>query len=94
MKRAAWKVVAGLILLAVALEAGDYAWLRLRIARNQDPYDHVQVQTVQVIPHKGNKAEYVPLEPVGETCVRSLFPHMGYQTCWYLRRHTQQQINY
>jgi hypothetical protein len=28
------------------------------------------------------------------TCVHSLFPHMGYQPCWYLSRHSEQRTNY
>jgi hypothetical protein len=78
----------------VVLFVGDYSWLRVRAARNQNPYDIVQIQVVEQIPQKGNKAEYVPQDPRMQSCVRSIFPHENQQPCWYLRRHTQQQINF
>jgi hypothetical protein len=94
MKRALSLAVGGLIVITACLYVGDYAWLRLRISRNQNAYDTMQVEIVEQIPQKGNKAEYVPEEPQTQICVRSLFPHLGDQPCWYLRRHTQQQVNF
>ena len=88
-----WRSIGALVVAAAVLFTLDYLWLRLRISRNQG-YDSVQVDVVYQIPQKGNKAEYVAAEPQSQTCVRSLFPHLGSQPCWYLRRHTQQQINY
>lgn len=87
------RLLAWLLLATAVLYACDYGLLRVRVARNQG-FDSVQVDVVYQIPQKGNKAEYVPAEPQTQTCVRSLFPHMGSQPCWYLRRHTQQQVNY
>lgn len=94
MKRALALGIAGLLLVAALVYVLDYAWLRFRIARHQNAYDTVQVQVVEQIPQKGNKAEYVPEDPQQQTCVRSLFPHSGNPPCWYLRRHAQQQVNF
>ena len=49
----------------------------------------VKVQPFYVIPHKDGKAELVFGDPVNQTCVHSLFPHLGYSTCWYLNRKNQ-----
>lgn len=80
--------------MAIIFYLADYAWLSLRISRHQNAYENLQVEVVDQIPQKGNKAEYVPEAPQTQTCVRSVFPHLGDEPCWYLRRHTQQQVNY
>ena len=88
-------IAAGFVVAAfLTLYLADYAWLRIRLARSANVYDTVQVEVVEQIPQKGNKAEYVPQDPQTQTCVRSLFPHLDDQPCWYLRRHTFQQVNY
>ncbi len=79
---------------AIVLFAADYAWLRVRIARSDAAFDTVRVDVVEQIPQKGNKAEYVPEDPQLQSCVRSIFPHMDQQPCWYLKRHAHQQINF
>lgn len=84
-----------LLVAVVVLYAGDYGWLRMRAARDRaTAFDSVLVSVVDQIPQKGNKAEYVPEEARLESCVRSLFPHLGDPPCWYLRQHTLQQVNY
>ncbi|HEY3929574.1 MAG TPA: hypothetical protein VGL89_14460 [Candidatus Koribacter sp.] len=93
MKRILLRMLAGLLLAAALFYAADYAWLRVRVGRNA-AFDTVQVEIVDQIPQKGNKAEYVPQEPQMQTCVRSILPHLGDQPCWYLRRHSSQQVNF
>ena len=39
-----------------------------------------------------NQIEYSTGTPVTQTCVDALMPHFGYLPCWYLRRHTLQQV--
>lgn len=56
------------------------------------PLDTVQVQRTYEIPHKDGRAEFAFAEPQTVTCVRSIFPHLGYSPCWYLKRHSQQMI--
>ncbi len=79
---------------AALLFVADYAWLRLRVAKNEGAFDSVQIEVVDQIPQKGNKAEYVPEDPQMQSCVRSIFPHLNQRPCWYLKRHTHQQINF
>jgi hypothetical protein len=53
----------------------------------------VNVQTSYAVKQKDGKVEYYFNPPENQTCVRSLFPHMGYPPCWYLARKRAQQIN-
>jgi hypothetical protein len=39
-----------------------------------------------------NQVEYSIGTPVMEQCVDALMPHFGHKPCWYLQRHTIQQI--
>jgi hypothetical protein len=82
-------VTAGLLAL---LYVGDYLAVRYRIPKNRDPYGVVQVQTFYVVPQKNRKPEFYFLEPENQVCVNSLFPHLGYKPCWYLRRRKQNRV--
>ena len=83
------------ILAAVALVfLGDDLLLRFRIHQGGNPYGQVTVHRLDAIPEKNGKVEYVPEEPVAETCIHSLFPHIGYLPCWYLSRRTEQRVSY
>jgi len=88
MKGMVWK--AGLVVLVTAalLWLGDYVKLKL---------NHSQVSTVTVrrfyaIDKKANKVEYIFDSARDQSCVNSLFPHMGQVPCWYLRRHAEERI--
>ena len=93
VKRALALVVA----LAAVVYAGDYAVVRLRAAypRLGNAFDSVQMERLLAIPLKNGRTEYEldALQPeVTITCVRALFPHLGYQPCWYVRRQSQKPI--
>ena len=93
VKRAAVLVVA----LAAILYAGDYAVVRLRASypRLGNAFDSVQVVRLLAIPLKNGRIDYEldALQPEATvTCVRALFPHLGYQPCWYVRRQSQKPI--
>jgi hypothetical protein len=92
MRHYVLRAVGAVLLIAIASYIADYTWLKSRMIRGLNPYDTVTIQRVYVIPQKGNKAEYVPADPDQQICVRSLFPHSANQPCWYLRRHTVQQL--
>jgi len=85
-------VVAVLAFCAV-LYAGDYAVVRYRIARNRNAFGTVQVQPYYTVPLKDGKTEFMFLDSQNQTCVRSLFPHLGRTPCWYLNRHRNQATN-
>ncbi len=85
-------LLGALILLAAAYLV-DYAVLRFRLASNRSATATVTVRPVYSVPQKNRSTEFLLGDPQDETCVNSLFPHMGDSPCWYLRRHKEQQIN-
>jgi hypothetical protein len=82
-----------LISLAIVYVCDDLS-VRYRIPRGRQPLGTVTVQRFDAIPEKNGKTEFAFEDPVTQTCVHSLFPHLGYQPCWYLNRHSVQRINY
>jgi len=56
------------------------------------PVEHINVGRVYAAVNHYNQVEYSIGTPVIQTCVESLMPHFGYAPCWYLQRHTIQQI--
>jgi hypothetical protein len=80
--------------LMVALYVGDDLSVRYRIPKSRQPFSTVTIRRFDAISEKNNKTEYVYEDPVAVTCVRSLFPHLGYSPCWYLSRHAEQRINF
>lgn len=86
-----------IVALAAIVYAGDYALVRLRVAnpRMGKAFDSVQVVRLLAIPLKSGKVDYEldATQPEATvTCVRALFPHLGYQPCWYVRRQSQKPI--
>jgi hypothetical protein len=82
------------LVLMVALYVGDDLSVRYRIPKSRQPFSTVTIRRFDAISEKNNKTEYVYEDPVAVTCVRSLFPHLGYSPCWYLSRHAEQRINF
>jgi hypothetical protein len=86
------RIVAGIVLAAVLVFGLDYGVLRVRVATNEDAYGTVTVRPYYAIPLKSKKTELTFEDPRDETCVNSMFPHMGYTPCWYRRTHKQEQM--
>jgi hypothetical protein len=85
----------GLLALAVALALAyvvDAAVLRYRAATNRNAFATLTVHPYYAMDRKDKKTEFIYDEPHDETCVNSLFPHMGDSPCWYLRRHTDEKL--
>ena len=72
---------------------GDYLSLRYRFPNHREQFGSIQVRTYYAVPMKNRSTEYMFNPPAPRTCVNSLFPHFGDTPCWYLRRHTRQEIN-
>lgn len=88
------KTVLSIVLaLCALLYAGDYAAVRYHIPRNRDPLGTVEVQPYYAVPLKGGKTEFMFLKPENQVCVNSLFPHLGHNPCWYVRRHRDKPVN-
>jgi hypothetical protein len=75
------------------LYAGDYASVRFHIPRSRETTSTVEVQPYYAVPLKGGKTEFMFLKPENQVCVNSLFPHLGYNPCWYVRRHRDKPVN-
>ena len=86
------RVLAVILIASVLVFAVDYAVLRYRVATNSNPYGTVRVRPYYAIPQKSKKTELDFEDPVDETCVNSLLPHMGYTPCWYRVTHTSEQL--
>jgi hypothetical protein len=85
-------LIAALGCLAVVYGADDLS-IRYRIPKSRQAFGTVTIRRYDAISEK-SKTEFVFEEPINQTCVQSLFPHLGYQPCWYLSRHGEQRINY
>lgn len=85
LKRLGVAVVALLIIWYV----GDYVSLKMRRA----PTSTVQITRFYAVPQKDGKTSFEPGQQETQTCVNSMFPHMGYNPCWYVKRYRNQQIN-
>jgi hypothetical protein len=83
------RIATVLVVLVIVLYIGDYTALRLR----GEPTATVQINKVYAVPQKSGKTEFEPGEPETQTCVNSIFGHLGYSPCWYVRRHRNQQVN-
>ncbi|HUP04261.1 MAG TPA: hypothetical protein VMU19_09745 [Bryobacteraceae bacterium] len=82
-----FRLLAFLVALSLAaLYGGDYVAARFRIPNNRQTLGSVQVRTSYAVTLKSGKVEYTLGDWETETCLRSLFPHLGYQPCWRLRR--------
>ena len=92
MKRTAVITILSLVTLAGMAYVGDYAILRYRVAANRAPFGNVAVRSYYAVQEKNNKTEYVFKSLEDQTCVHSLFPHLGCPPCWYLNRHLEKQI--
>jgi hypothetical protein len=81
------------VALFALLYAGDYAVVRIPIPSSRNPYGEVTVRPYLDVKLKNGKSDLYFLDPQKKTCVNSLFPHMGYTPCWYLRGHARQRID-
>jgi hypothetical protein len=82
------------VALVCILYAGEFISVKYGIPASRKPFDVVQINKYYAVPQKGGKTEFEPGEPETQTCVNSVFPHLGYSPCWYVNRHRNQQINF
>ncbi len=91
MRRRLLQTVAGVVGLAGLLYLGDYASVRFPIPRGKQPFGTVTVYHYLAIQEKNNRQEFVFQGTEQQTCVHSLFPHMGSAPCWYAGKHTEKR---
>lgn len=87
------KAILALALLAGLAYAGDYISLRFGIPSHRTQFDSVAVQKMYAVKLKNGQTSYMLDQPQTVDCVNSLFSHFGDTPCWYLKRHTQIQID-
>jgi hypothetical protein len=92
VKRRLKTIISIVVLAAAVLYLGDLASLRFRIP-DREPYSSVMVRQFYAVAQKDKSVEYMFQPPAQQECVNSLFPQFGDEPCWYLKRHTRQQIN-
>ena len=82
-----------LLAIPALLYAIDFLLLRYKVATNGAAFDTVTVKPYVAVPRKDKKEEYMFDDPEQDTCVNSLFPHLGDSPCWYLKKHKQKRID-
>ena len=91
MKTIILKSLAGLVCAAALSYGADWIVFRIRLARGS-AFNNVTVNAYYAVPQKNGKTEYDFESSGPEACANAIFPHMGYLPCWYLRKHTDQEI--
>jgi len=80
------------VVLLALVYAADYAVVRIPIPQGRAVYGSVTVRPYYDVGLKGGKSEFYFLDPQNQPCVNSLFPHLGFNPCWYVRKHTHPRI--
>jgi hypothetical protein len=97
LRRLLLRIVAAVFLSALSLTifayGADYAAFRYRVAANRQVFGQVTILPYYAVPQKSGKTQFIFNPPEVRTCVHALFPHAGYEPCWYLQRHTEQRTD-
>ena len=80
------------ILAAGILYLADFLSLRLHVPA-RDPLGAVTVHTYYSVKLKNGRTEFDYVGDHDVNCSNSVLPQMGVKPCWYVSRHTQEQIN-
>ncbi len=76
-----------LLAATAVIYAADY------LAARTYPLGSVDVQPFYAIHLKSKRTEFdFDVPPESKPCVQSLAPHLGYEPCWYVKRHTSEPI--
>jgi hypothetical protein len=85
VKRILGRVAVGLLGALAVLYVGDWGVWRARVAMGGG-MGSVTVNTIIVLPLKGNKEEYDEGGVATVACSQSIFPQAGSGACWWLQR--------
>ena len=77
-----------LVTLAAFVYGADEMCARLR----GRPVEQIKIDHYYAVMNRWKEIEYSVGSPTTETCVDALLPHFGHSPCWYLKRHTFQEI--
>ena len=87
------RVLVAAVIALFAVYVCDYIVLRIRMARGGPNAALGSVTVVYGAALKDGRATLFTDQPQLETCVHSIFPHLGYSPCWYASRHPVQIVN-
>jgi hypothetical protein len=87
------RIATALLVIVGIYYVGEFISIKYRIPASREPLGTVQVTQLYAVLQKDGKTEYEAGEPQTQTCVNSIFPHLGYSPCWYVERHKVQQVN-
>jgi hypothetical protein len=87
------RIFLGLIAAIIGIYVLDAIQVRIRLATGGPSKAYDTVTVLYAAGLKGSKMEIYADAPVQETCSRTLFPQMGYKTCWYVRGHTTELLD-
>jgi hypothetical protein len=79
--------VIALCVLFLVVYTADYLVMRIRVAAHGAAGPTESVTYFYAAPVKGDKVHVFSDQPQTETCVRSIFPWLGHDPCWYAKRH-------
>lgn len=82
-----------LIALLATIYAVDYLVVRIPLPKSRAALGTVIVRPYYNVGLKSGKSDLYFPDPQPQTCVNSMFSHMGYTPCWYLRKHTHPRID-
>jgi hypothetical protein len=72
----------------------DFCWLHLRMWKPSpnNPFETMTLDRYYAITQKNSRVDFEPAPAETVTCVHSLFPHAGYNPCWYVARQNGKPI--
>ena len=77
---------------AALVYLADYLSVVRRMAHRTktDPLETTQERPLYAVPLKNGRDEFDFGDTEPQTCVHALFPHFGYNPCWYTKRQNLQ----
>jgi len=90
IKRFLLQVLAAIVIAATLIYLADLIDFHLR----KNSVGQATVQVYYAIGQKNGKTELVFQDAQQVNCANAFFPHAGMSTCWWLRQHPEQRIDF
>ena len=88
------RTILTIVLVIAAVYALDFAVAHLHIPPSRELMGSVEVRRYYAVRMKSGKTEFMfDDEPATENCVNALFPQLGCDPCWYVRRYPQKRVD-
>ncbi len=86
------RIVVATLAFAIFLYGADYLVLKIKASHDGGASAFGTVSVEYGTPMKDGRVEIFTDQTQTVTCVNSMFPHMGYNPCWYVRKNQMQLI--